>query len=236
MGRLATWENNTTAENFACNPAGIDYPIGFSRGNPNNVLTSDQIEQTAKHIEFFSNFHDIQRISTICQWVTPLAERKQTLVARIYSTLENSVSVHKKWLCLGRTFAGYHASAEGHLRKLTEIYGEFVEDYVFQDQLKRYSMHNAEEVLSFLGNHFHVAGLLTDAIEHIDTIFTETPDLVLRLDTDPEEPNFKQIVANIVTSLDPDEALEKLDQFDDSWWLLSSSKAKGKLSFNIAFK
>jgi len=111
--------------------------------------------------------------------------------------------------------------------------------YFFEAQLQLleliYSFRNLREVQRFLETHKFLAPLLIEAYFEIGKYFPN-PRVFLEVDTDPEEANDQQLVAFIAINCAPNEALRKLKQFDEDWWLDALDRAQKKLSINLEFE
>jgi hypothetical protein len=76
--------------------------------------------------------------------------------------------------------------------------------------------------------------LLFEACARIMACFDDTK-MALEVLSDPEAPSDLQLVVYIQTHLPPNDAIAKLDQFDDEWWLEASQRADGKLCIHIEY-
>lgn len=70
--------------------------------------------------------------------------------------------------------------------------------------------------------------LLLEAPQAIRKYFKEGP-LYLKLEYDREIPDYVDLWLLIATDLGPEEAIDKLDEFDYGWWFSVSELAHGKL-------
>ncbi len=111
--------------------------------------------------------------------------------------------------------------------------------YFFEAQLQLleliYSFRKPKEVQRFLETNKFLAPLLMEAYFEIRKYFPN-PRVFVEVDTDPEEPNDRQLVAFIATDFSPNEALRKLKQFDEGWWLDALDRAQKKLCINVEFE
>lgn len=96
-----------------------------------------------------------------------------------------------------------------------------------------YASRRPEEVSWFLQAHSFLLPLLMEAHGKIAAYFGSCPDVVLEVIADPETENDRELFAFILTSLPPDEALGKLDQFDKEWWIDEADRAEGKLCIHV---
>ncbi|MBC7250165.1 MAG: hypothetical protein H5T62_07760 [Anaerolineae bacterium] len=98
--------------------------------------------------------------------------------------------------------------------------------YVFKER---------KEVTSFLEECPFLIPLLLEAHYEIEQHFSPS-QVFLEVITDPEETNSTQLLASIATGLDPDEALDRLERFDEEWWLDALAGARGKLCIDVEFR
>ena len=110
-----------------------------------------------------------------------------------------------------------------------------VPNFTIQALEQQYIFRDRNGVIGFLENHKFLIPLLLEAYSKIRLYFTEYPEVVLEVVTDPDVPNDNQLVASIKTNLSPNEALEKLDSFDSKWWLQSMDRARGELCISVEF-
>ena len=99
-----------------------------------------------------------------------------------------------------------------------------------------YDLRNQEEILEYLNNHIFLVPFLLEIYGKILEYFPY-PKITLRVITDSEEDDdgITQLEIFIYTNLDPDEAVDRLDEFDEGWWLDASLRANGKLSIHLGF-
>jgi len=103
-----------------------------------------------------------------------------------------------------------HAMAQSILKQPQAVIRELKRDYQLSDE---------EEILAFLEHNPGVAPLLSDIRSNIRRFFGEDP---VRLDMfyDPEWPeDGPKLVVNIQTHFASHEALDRLHQFDNTWWI-----------------
>jgi hypothetical protein len=87
------------------------------------------------------------------------------------------------------------------------------------DWRKHYQIENPADVEAYVAEHPIVASVLAEAPEHIATSFEEHPRLVLSSEVDPDEPDYPYLTVDIMTKRDADDAHDRLNHFDESWWL-----------------
>ena len=92
---------------------------------------------------------------------------------------------------------------------------------VLRELERNYQISDEEEILAFLERYPTVAPLLFDIRSNIRRFFGEDP-VRLELFYDPEWPeDGPKLVVNIQTHYASREALDRLHQFDDEWWIKS---------------
>lgn len=111
--------------------------------------------------------------------------------------------------------------------------------YFFEAQLQLleliYSFRKPGEVKRFLETYKFLAPLLIEAYFEIGKHFPN-PRIFLEIDIDPEETNDQQLVAFVATNYSPNEAIRKLKQFDEDWWLDALDRAQKRLCINVEFE
>lgn len=98
-----------------------------------------------------------------------------------------------------------------------------------------YSFRQKEDVAEFLESHPYLVPLLFEAYPQMEKHFGGNAPVFLEVITDPEATDDRELYALIGTRLSPEEALERLDQFDKDWWLRTLDRAQCKLCIHIEF-
>lgn len=98
-----------------------------------------------------------------------------------------------------------------------------------------YGLRGRTDVLRFLGAHPFLAPLLLEAYDKIQEHFPEASTSV-EVFVAPEAENAPELVAFIGVDSPPEEALCRLDRFDEDWWLQASSRAQGKLCIHLEYQ
>jgi len=101
---------------------------------------------------------------------------------------------------------------------------------------KYYLFRNRHEVLQFLQKHSFLLPLLVEAYGKIAEYFETFSSVVLEVITEPEAENDRELFAFIRTGRPVDEALARLERFDEEWWLEASDRAQGKLCIHVEFE
>jgi hypothetical protein len=98
-----------------------------------------------------------------------------------------------------------------------------------------YIFRRPEGVFGFLRTHPFLVPLLLEAHGKIVQYF-EPSRVVLEVVSDPEVQRLVKMFGYIVTTLTPEEAGEKLRQFDRGWFLLQVPRTGGLLNFDVEFR
>ncbi|MBE9094176.1 hypothetical protein [Tychonema sp. LEGE 07203] len=90
---------------------------------------------------------------------------------------------------------------------------------------KLYTWRGKTEILDFLEKHHFLIPVLLEAPDKISNYFLNA-QLFLECVTDPEGIDDDMLELAICMNLEPDEAVDKLNQFQDNWWLNLSNKIR----------
>lgn len=93
---------------------------------------------------------------------------------------------------------------------------------------KLYSWRGKTEILEFLEINDFLIPILLGAPDQICHYFPDA-ELFLELVTDPESVDDARLELAICMKLNPDEAVDKLSEFQDNWWLNLSDKIRQPL-------
>lgn len=105
---------------------------------------------------------------------------------------------------------------------------------MFMRQLEEvYPFRNTEAVRRFLGAHPHLIEIILEAYPYLVKHFGPNPQVMLEVVRDPEAERPEQLFAYILTSLDADEALDRLDRLDEEWFLDQSDRVGDFFNFNL---
>lgn len=104
----------------------------------------------------------------------------------------------------------------------------FLLDYYFR-------IRGREAVLHFVEAHPELNTLLLEAASALDRYFGPGQRATLEIILDPETENAPELVAHVKTSLSVPEALDRLDQFDQEWFLDRVRSVKGLFNVNLVF-
>jgi hypothetical protein len=142
---------------------------------------------------------------------------------------------------LVRSVALVDSTKSPEVRKIQEIWDNRGACTVcaanFSTQLleREYIFRDRRQVKDFLENHPFLLPLLFEAYGKIRIYFEPYPQVFLEVVTDPEVPEDIKLVAFIQTSIEPEEALKKLNRLDCEWWLQAMDRARGRLCIHLEF-
>lgn len=143
-------------------------------------------------------------------------------------------SPHKR--SIDRLFEGSYRRALLREAKVAAI-GESL-DYLtceLRDLQRFYTLRRASEVREFLINNSFLFSLLREAYEQVRNYFGQSAQITLEVVTDPEATEDQELVVFIRTHFSPHKAFEKLEQFDEEWWLHTPLSARKKLCITVEF-
>lgn len=122
----------------------------------------------------------------------------------------------------------------------------FFEDYIAEIDRDRQEIDSLEQsingyilpepasAIDFLQEHQELVALLNESYNEIRKYFP-SEDLKLQLVSDREIAEDQQLFVYINTSTSVVDALKKLDEFDNHWWLERIDMVNGLLNFNLRF-
>lgn len=99
-----------------------------------------------------------------------------------------------------------------------------------------YTFRRPQEVSEFLDAHPFLAPVLIEARGRIEDYFGLQTHVAIEVVSDPEVHGLVEMFGYILTSLTPEEAGNRLEQFDREWFLLQVHRAKGLLNFDVEFR
>lgn len=98
-----------------------------------------------------------------------------------------------------------------------------------------YNICHEVETIHFLHEHPALIDLLLEAPAQIERYFGSSSLLTLELATDPEDLDSTELFVNIGVPLPVDDAIARLDRFDEGWFLAQLERTDGRLNFNLEF-
>lgn len=99
---------------------------------------------------------------------------------------------------------------------------------------KYYSFQEKDKIVNFLCNNFELVFILNEANKQIRKYFLNEV-LALKLLQFPGDECWEQLAIKIRTNLSPKEAGNKLEQFENEWWLDNSHGINDQLLINLEF-
>lgn len=90
-------------------------------------------------------------------------------------------------------------------------------------------------IRQFLRTHEPLIEVLFEAWPHLHQYFGPDLQVALEVVSDPEVENWDELFAYILTPFSSDEALARLNRFDQDWFLDQLSQVDGKLNFDVEF-
>jgi hypothetical protein len=108
-------------------------------------------------------------------------------------------------------------------------------EFAIEQVERHFQMRDPGEVRRFLCRNPWLADFLIDALAPLNESFVEIDQLVLEVFRDPENWGSSELVCSIVTRLEPHQALEDLNKFDEMWFLDQTDRTQGLLNFRLDF-
>ena len=99
-----------------------------------------------------------------------------------------------------------------------------------------YELRNSAEVDAYVAKHPQLTGFLLDSYRQLRKYFDAAASFALEVVRDPEiSPPSDFLFVNIRISMPVDEAMERLDQFDEAWYLDQVDAFGELVNFNLEF-
>jgi len=97
-----------------------------------------------------------------------------------------------------------------------------------------YELRNASDLLAYVNEHPQLSGFLLEGYQQLRKHFGYEPSFGIEVVHDPEisQPN-DFLFVYIRTSMDVDEAMDRLDQFDENWYLDQVEMFGNLVNFNL---
>lgn len=96
-----------------------------------------------------------------------------------------------------------------------------------------YELVNIEQIINFINKNQLSIDFLIDAAEQFRNEFGKETKITLRYLSDPSLFNDEGLVACIYTSLSVEQALDKIDEIDEKWFLQNRHICKGRFIFDV---
>jgi hypothetical protein len=98
-----------------------------------------------------------------------------------------------------------------------------------------YHFRRPREVSDFLQTHVYLLPLLVEAHKKVAEYFELPAKPILEVISDPESEGDQQLFLLIPTYHAPQQALFRLDQLDQEWWLDVLPQARGKMTIDVEY-
>jgi len=137
-----------------------------------------------------------------------------------------------KWL-VQRLFAQEQVDASIFAKQEENLWVVVHETRIAQLETK-YTFRNSVEVKKFLMENKQIFSVLWDARSVIEEFFGNNVSITLEVVNDPESNGVQLLFGYIhAESLSPDEAFERLNAFDEAWFLKQFDLTCGLFNFNL---
>ena len=100
---------------------------------------------------------------------------------------------------------------------------------------KVYVLRGPDEIQAFLKTAPYLVDLLKAAYPFLQKQFGDNVQVALEVIDDPEVEDWRTLFGYILTSLPVDEALSRLNRFDEGWLAHQSDQVQAQLAFNLEF-
>jgi len=118
-------------------------------------------------------------------------------------------------------------------------YGALLDASPFLDHMHQleeiYSLRDAAAVRRFLYAYPQLLEVLLEAHVYLQKYFGSDPRVTLAVVSDPEVEGMDELFAYVLTSLPVNEALVRLDNLDEEWFLDQLDRLGGRFNFNLEF-
>jgi hypothetical protein len=123
------------------------------------------------------------------------------------------------------------SSANITVDHLSELYSPDTWDKVNSS----YVIHDPASMRLFLAHHPGLGDVLIQGFREVTELFGHGQPVVLKVIRDPEIEESEKLVAFIHTSLEPEEALARLDELDRRWFFGQLHRVGQYFNFNLVF-
>ncbi len=100
---------------------------------------------------------------------------------------------------------------------------------------RRFNLRDAPAVRRFLGRSADLISLLDEAFFQLQKQFGRDVSIALEVISDPEGEDAEELFGYVSTALAIEDAIARLDRFDESWFLDHLPILGGRLNFNLEF-
>lgn len=120
-------------------------------------------------------------------------------------------------------------------QRLPHALSSAISDDIIDAISRTYEAEDWAATRDFLSAHPDIISLLSEARPYLSQIFGDDVPVRLNLASEHDGEEGCSLFADIYVSDDPAVAFEKLNRYDDDWWLDASSRSKGYLHFSVEF-
>lgn len=99
---------------------------------------------------------------------------------------------------------------------------------------RMYTLSNSSKLLRFFDENRYLINVVIEAHEELRKRFP-SEELLLEVVSDPEADSCDELFAYILTSLPVEDALQRLNDLDDQWFLDELDRTNGLFNFNLRF-
>ena len=100
---------------------------------------------------------------------------------------------------------------------------------------REYEIRNPSEVALFLRDNTFLLDLLEEIPSKLRKFFGGKSKFAVELLSEPEFPSSREIFVLVLTEENAEQARNKMDKFDEKWWLKNLDKARCKLNVSLEY-
>ncbi len=100
---------------------------------------------------------------------------------------------------------------------------------------REYEIRNAPEVALFLRDNNFLLDLLAEIPAKLKKFFGGKSKFAVELFSEPDFPTAQEIFVLVLTEENAEEARNKMNEFDEKWWLKNLDKARCKLNVSLEY-
>ncbi len=107
---------------------------------------------------------------------------------------------------------------------------------ISEDRLSEfYDFRNRDKIVTFLNKNPFLLDILDEAVPQIRKYFFNSP-LFLQFISEDGSEEYSYLAIFISTNLNAMAANERLNEFDQDWWMFNLARTQGKLTINLQFQ
>ena len=100
---------------------------------------------------------------------------------------------------------------------------------------REYEIRNPSEVAEFLSENTFLLDLLEEIPSKLKKFFGSKAKFALELLTEPDFPSSREIFVLVLTAEKAEQARNKMNKFDEKWWLKHLDRARCKLNVSLEY-